>query len=54
MRVPMYYFLNGEPHLLGFATVKGNNTVNGDVALPFSPEKVTLDEYHSILCTEKQ
>ena len=54
MRVPLYVHVNGTPRLLGFLRVKGPNTATADVTLPIRPEKVTLDEYHSILSTVKQ
>ena len=54
MRVPLYVHVNGTPRLLGFLKVKGPNTATADVTLPIRPEKVTLDEYHSILSTVKQ
>ena len=52
MRVPIYIYVNGQPRRLGLVSVKGSNTTNGNIPLPFRPEKVTLDEYHSILATE--
>jgi aminopeptidase N len=54
MRLPVYVYLEGAPRLLGFLRVKGPSTFTTDVTLPLRPEKVTLDEYHSILCTMKQ
>jgi len=50
MRVPVFVWLNGQPRRLGQVDFVGNKTVNTDVNLPFKPEKVTLDEEHSILC----
>ena len=54
MRVPLYVQVDGTPRRLGFMSVKGSNTATADVPLPLRPEKVTADEYHSILCTMKQ
>jgi len=54
MRMPVYAFLNGQPRRLGFLSVKGPATFKGETPLPFRPEKVTLDEFHSILCTVRQ
>jgi len=39
---------------MGFLTIKGRSTLNADMPLPVRPEKVTLDEYQSLLATEKQ
>jgi hypothetical protein len=54
MRVPVYVQVNGQPRRLGFLAIQGPREVHGQVALPFRPEKVTLDEFHSILCTVSQ
>jgi peptidase M1-like protein len=54
MVVPVYVFVGGNSHRLGLLSVKGSTTFKGSVTLPFRPEKVTLDEFHSILCTMKQ
>jgi hypothetical protein len=54
MRVPLYVHVNGQPRRLGFLEVKGPHETHGQVALPLRPEKVTLDEFHSILCTVSQ
>jgi hypothetical protein len=54
MKMPIYAYVNGGPRRLGFITVKGPTTSKGEVPLPFSPEKITADENHSILCTMKQ
>ena len=54
MRVPVYMYVNGQPRRLGFFSVQGPQEVHGKVALPLRPEKVTLDEFHSILCTVNQ
>jgi hypothetical protein len=51
MRVPVYAYINGQPRLLTFINVKGSHTVAGEIPLPFRPEKVTIDETRSILCT---
>jgi hypothetical protein len=54
MKMPIYAYVNGSPRRLGFITVKGPTTSKGEVALPFSPEKIAADENHSILCALKQ
>ncbi|HEV2351295.1 MAG TPA: M1 family aminopeptidase [Terriglobia bacterium] len=54
MRVPLYATVAGTNHRLGFIVVKGSTTVARDVPLPFRPEKISLDDTHSILCTMKQ
>ena len=54
MKVPLYVQVNGTPRRLGMLSVKGSSTATADVPLPLRPEKVTADEYHSILCTMKQ
>jgi aminopeptidase N len=54
MKVPLYVFVEGQPRRLGLLTVKGSTTAKAEVPLPFRPEKVTADEFHSILCTMKQ
>ena len=53
MKVPVYIYIDGTPRRLGFLGVKGHNTTTADVPLPVRPEKVTLDEYHSVLAIEK-
>jgi len=54
MRVPLYAFVSGQPRRLGLLRIQGNSTFTGDVPLPFQPEKITLDETHSILGTIRQ
>lgn len=54
MRIPMYAWVNGRPGRLGFLMIQGSRTVTDQIDLPFRPEKITLDETHSILCTIKQ
>ena len=54
MRVPVHIHVQGQPRRLGFFTVQGSQEVHGQLALPLRPEKVTLDEFHSILCTVNQ
>ncbi len=46
--------LNGQTRRLGFLSIRGPTTFTADIPLPFQPEKVYLDEYHSILSTIKQ
>lgn len=54
MRVPVFVSLNGTSRRLGFISVKGSTTVNPQVLLPFRPDKVTIDDDHSLLAWEKQ
>ncbi len=54
MRVPVYMHVNGQPRRLGFLAIQGPREGHGEVPLPLRPEKVTLDEFHSILCTVSQ
>ena len=54
MKVPVYLWIEGRPHRLGLLSVKGANTSTADIPLSFRPEKVTLDEYHTILAEERQ
>ncbi len=54
MRVPFYVYVNGSPRRLGFLRVLGSSTLSDSISLPFRPDKVTLDETRSILCTMKQ
>lgn len=49
MQVPIYASVGGEVRRLGFITLKGSTTFDRDIPLPARPEKVWLDEYHSIL-----
>ncbi|HEV2425406.1 MAG TPA: M1 family aminopeptidase [Terriglobia bacterium] len=53
MKVPVYVWVQGSPHRLGLLGVKGSTTATADVPLPVRPDKVTLDEYHTILAEEK-
>ena len=54
MRVPVYAHVKGQPRRLGFITIQGPREIQGEVPLSLRPEKVTLDEFHSILCTVSQ
>jgi hypothetical protein len=54
MKVPVYVTLQGASHRLGFVSLKGPTTFTQDIQLGFHPEKVTLDDTHSILCTVKE
>jgi len=54
MRVPVYFYTSGEPHWLGMVQVRGATTATGNVTLPFRPEKISIDDTHSVLCTTKQ
>ncbi len=54
MKVPMYVWVEGAPRRLGLLVVKGSSTETADIPLGFRPNKVTLDEYHTVLAEEKQ
>ena len=54
MRLPLFAYVNGQPHLMAVLGVQGSREVHGKAALALHPEKVTLDEFHSILCTVSQ
>lgn len=54
MRVPIDVYVNGQPRRLGLVNVKGSSTANGKTVLPFRPQRVVLDDSHSILCTVRQ
>ena len=54
MKVPVYLWVQGNPHRLGLLGVKGSSTATADIPLSFRPDKVTLDEYHTVLAEEKQ
>lgn len=54
MKVPVYVWVQGSPHRLGLLSVKGSATATADIPLPGRPDKVTLDEYHTVLAEEKQ
>jgi len=49
-RVPLFAYVDGQPRRLGMMKVVGTQPAVGDTRLPFRPEKVTLDEFHSVLC----
>jgi len=49
MQVPVYASLSGETRRLGFISVKGTTPFDRDIEVSVRPEKVWLDEYHSIL-----
>jgi hypothetical protein len=54
MRVPLYAYVKGQLWRLPLIEIRGSNTVSGELPLPFRPDKVTLDENRSILCTIRQ
>ncbi|MGO9272914.1 MAG: M1 family aminopeptidase [Terriglobia bacterium] len=54
MPVPIYASVDRSTRRLGLIQVKGNATFEKDYPLPFHPEKVWMDEYHSVLSKEKQ
>jgi hypothetical protein len=49
MRVPVDVYLNGQSRRLGMVNIKGRGSTRATVQLPFRPEKVVLDDAHSIL-----
>lgn len=49
-RVPIFFYQDGQPRRLGIVKVVGAKPATGDTVLPFRPEKITLDEFHSMLC----
>ena len=49
MRIPLYFHLNGRMGTLGLLQIQGSSTVAHEITLPFRPEKITLDEFHSVL-----
>jgi len=53
-RVPIYVTVNGAPRRLGLVKIKGSTSAQTEVALPFHPDKVTLDEDHDFLAIEHQ
>jgi hypothetical protein len=54
MRAPLYAWVQGTPRHFALVSIKGSNTQSGDVTLNGRPEKITLDEFHTILAEEKQ
>ncbi|MGH9452020.1 MAG: hypothetical protein ACRD11_16035 [Terriglobia bacterium] len=54
MSVPVYLDLKDKWYLMGFVHVSGPRTVTGSVMLPVRPDKVAIDENHSLLAVEKQ
>jgi hypothetical protein len=54
MKVPLYAWIQGTPRPFALVSIKGSNTATGDVTLSGRPEKITLDEFHTILAEEKQ
>lgn len=54
MSVPLYLTLKGQTRLIGFIRIIGPSTAVGNVTLGFRPDKVAIDEYHTLLAIEKQ
>jgi aminopeptidase N len=54
MRVPLYATVGKGTKRLGFINIKGSTTTQAEVPLGFHRDKITLDEYHDILCFEHQ
>ncbi|MGH9405534.1 MAG: hypothetical protein ACRD3D_06830 [Terriglobia bacterium] len=54
MPVPIYVYVRGEPHSLGFMVVTGPHTKTADLTLPVRPDRVAMDVDHSLLAVEHQ
>jgi hypothetical protein len=54
MRVPLYVTVGKSIQRLGFITIKGATTVPVQIPLAVSPDRVSIDAYHSILAIERQ
>jgi hypothetical protein len=54
MKVPVYIWVQGTPRRVGLVAVKGSSTANGDVTFNGRPDKITIDEFHTVLAEEKQ
>jgi hypothetical protein len=54
MRVPMYATVEEQAGRVGVIQIEGPSTRSGDVPFPFRPQKVTLNDQQSVLCTVKQ
>src|SRR5437016_4517254 len=54
MQVPFYVHYQQKVMRLGLIRIKGPTDFSSDVKLPFRPDKVMIDEYHTILSTEKE
>jgi hypothetical protein len=53
-RIPTHVILKDRVQRLGMVRVDGTNSVSAEVTLPFRPDKVSLDETHSILCESRE
>jgi len=49
MAVPLYFSMGGSTRRLAIVPIKGSSTFEQDIPLPIHPDKVWMDEYHSIL-----
>jgi hypothetical protein len=49
MVVPLYFSMGGSTRRLAMVPIKGSSTFEQDIPLPIHPDKVWMDEYHSIL-----
>jgi len=54
MRVPVFAHVKGQVGRLGLLKITGSTTVTADLTLGFQPDKVTIDESRSLLCTIRQ
>jgi hypothetical protein len=54
MKVPVHIWVQGAPRRFALVSIKGSGTASGDVAFNGRPEKITLDEFHTVLAEEKQ
>jgi len=53
-RVPIYAFLKDESRRMGFVKITGPTSTSVEVLLPLKPDKITLDETHSLLCYSRE
>jgi hypothetical protein len=54
MRVPFFVWTGGKPRRLGLLVVRGTTPSTGSFTLPLRPEKISLDEGHSLLAIYSQ
>jgi len=54
MKVPVYLWVQGAPRPFALVSIKGSGTASGDVTFSGRPDKITFDEFHTVLAEEKQ
>lgn len=54
MKVPVYVWVQGSAHRLGLLDVRGSTTATADIPLGFRPDKMSIDEHHTILAAEEK